>query len=83
MNKVKIDQGVMANISGVTGTGSFSKSGTISPEIKSSSNSSIEKRFSPNNLKIQGILDLKQASPEKSCNFTQRESTAKKISPKY
>lgn len=76
---------LIANNSGGTGvgTGSFSKSGTISPEIKSSSNSSIEKKFSPDRLKIHGVLDFRDTSPQKSGNFTQRESTIKKISPKF
>lgn len=82
MNKVTQTISLLAH-SGDNTIGSFSKSGTISPEIKSSSNSSIEKRFSPERFKIKGIYDLREDSPQKVGNTTQRVSTAKKISPMY
>ena len=76
MNQVQMDNSHTLGLKhseGCTGVGTGSFSGTISPEIKSSSNSSIEKRFSPER-KMKKI-------PCKQGNFTHRESTAKKFSP--
>jgi hypothetical protein len=77
MNQVQMDNSQTLGLkhsSKGTGVGTGSFSGTISPEIKSSSNSSIEKRFSPERK-------MKKVSPCKQGNFTHRESTAKKFSP--